>query len=410
MLENAVETMRNSMIPSVCDYFRSFYYSNTYMDPVDLDQDLPTKYACPDDNVRQMAQRTMSSPEVQKLFSDPLSFERPVIDQKNAVLERNGFQILGQKAANGTVFPFYNVAESPDLPGWVLKATGDRVPKDLLLATLVNDQHEVIRFSSYESLLRLKMNQRLREECNDVFIPKEYAIPYSDHVHSGSDISRSYFIISEKLDVLSHEETVQAVKRMSNEKQVQLAQRIVPIVKKGYADAGFPNIRLTRNGALAIVDTEPVGLFVYKNDPDVKRGHTVEKCARVGLFMLKTYAAQMGLYAFSKEVDRHYQASLSDYSVTKIILSILCPLIPLVLLIIAVINTQWIGQVADEIAEKGIQFGTSNTLTALLNPQRFQEEMKKYIMETRVLQEQYNSAIDGVPFASANPLTTLATA
>lgn len=396
-----------NMVPSVGTYLRSFYSPSTYLPPVDLEQSLQAhRYPLPE--VVQRAQQVASLPGVQSVLSEPLSFQPDEIQRKNRVLTDRQFQILARKpilraGLPPELIPFYSVSEHPDLPGWIVKAAGYRVPQDQVLIGLQNDHNEIGRFTKFDSLLRLTMNQRIRqvaqEEKIDVVVPEEYAVAYS-HPEPG-DVSREYFVISKKINLTSEAETIARIAAMGREEQIALAAKVSRLVQKiGFADASFDNMRFTVDGKLALIDTEPAGLLTATIDPLYTKGHSVEKCARLGLFTLKVVADRAGLKTFSEEVDRHYQRSLKEISITRIVLSILCPLIPVVLLVIAVVNQIRALKMAQQILNRDADFNTTHGLDALMRPQVFQEESRKHQAATKPLRERYFSAIEGIPFQS----------
>ncbi len=403
--------LAKAMVPSVGDYFRSFYYPSTHLSSIDLDQSI-TQHSCPHPNVVEVAQRLVALPGVQKVLSDPFSFQPDEITRRNKVLQDQKFQILAQKSIieiDPEMIHFYGVSEHPDLPGWVIKAAGHRVPQDQMVLGLINDHGEMNQFTAFESLLRLTMNQRIRQVARDLeidlVVPDEYAVPYLDP--GAGDASRRYFVISKKLPLKSKNEPVSHISGMSSGDQRELARKISLLIKNiGFADASFDNIRFTEDGRLAFIDTEPAGLLVAKGDPLHTKGHSVEKCARIGLFKFKTSADQRRLDGVSQEVDRHYQKSLKEVSITRIVLSIICPLIPLVLLVIAVVNKIRIGKIVQQIFDERKRFRSPQASLMTLggfDVQQLQLACQTQQVQPKPLRERYCSAIEGVVFpATAN--------
>src|SRR6516165_1435667 len=121
------------MTPTFCDFFASFYYSNTYLPPVDLSDKALEKQmlAVHDLDTALKAQELISQPHIQKVLSEPLSYDLQEIKRKNRIIEKSGFMILSTKniVDSEVILPFYNVVEHPKLPGWVIKSGASRIPK-----------------------------------------------------------------------------------------------------------------------------------------------------------------------------------------------------------------------------------------------------------------------------------------
>lgn len=374
------DTLSNALTPPIWNCFKSNYYNQSSLDAVDLCAVI-AQNNCSDKSIVTTAQKVTSHPEIQKILSDPITYDSTVLAENNALLLKHQFSILGTKQhiCDGYVkiTPFYNVSEHPLLPKWVIKAAGMRVPQNQLILGPNNDQNERAIFSSNESLLRLSMNKRIKAISAklgiDVIVPREYAVPYTDQ--QSTELSRKYFIISEKLNILSKEETIACIKQKSEKEQRELAHKISRLITEiGYLDSSFDNIRFTREGKLTIIDTEPAGLMVDTSCIGQK-GHSIEKCARIGLYTLHTLSEQVGLPIFAQEVKNFYTKSLSHFSITKIILSIICPLIPLVLLVLAVLKNRMVHKLSKEIVA-----------------------LKEDSVQSYPLKKQYLSLIEGIPF------------
>lgn len=361
------------MTPTFSDFFKSFYYSNTYLPSVDLGDKGLTKHLLATENQEDAitAQRLISNPEVQTVLSEPLTYDlTEAIPEKNAILQRHGFKLLSSKPdlQTGRIVPFYSVIEHDELQDWVIKSGATRIPKDQLLIGPSNDRNEMAFFTEEESLLRIEMANRVKKialEANmDVVLPKKKLVVYSN-VNGATEPSRKYCIVCEKINILSVKDTVQAIKEMDAEHQREIAKKISTIVQKaGLADASFNNIRLMPDGKLAFIDTEPAGLMVAKkpslcNKLFNPKGASVEKCARIGLFALMTQATkagrgtaanplldgqsiEAGLEEFHKQVKSDYEKTaapkLSKWKMTFSVLSL--GLIPLVNTIVALVKTK----------------------------------------------------------------------
>ena len=134
------------MTPRFLDFFKSCYYSNTYIPPVDLsDEKLSEQmFGDKDQNIATKAQQLISTQEVQGVLSSPLNYDPDEVKKKNAILEKHGFKLLSSKQIlkpGGVMerIPFYSVVEHDQLPGWVIKSGATRIPKDQPLIPPMND-------------------------------------------------------------------------------------------------------------------------------------------------------------------------------------------------------------------------------------------------------------------------------
>lgn len=324
-------------LPTFTDFFKSYYYSNTYVPPVDLSDKALSKHLLERENsdLASTISKLISEPEVRTVLSEPLSYEPKECSVKNEILQRHNFKLLNSKLDLTTMkkFPFYSVVEHDDIPEWVIKSGARRIPKDQFIMGPLTDKGEMAFFANEESIMRIEMVNRIAKvafEANiDVILPKKKLVAYSN-LNGITEATRKYCVVCEKIDILSAEETVDAIKNMDAESQTELARKIVTLVKKaGFVDASFDNIRLTPHGELAIIDTEPAGLMVAKkpgiwNKIFAQKGASVEKCARIGLFALMyaissheilnmqyQFKAVPGLEPFHKQVEAEYKSVLT---------------------------------------------------------------------------------------------------
>ena len=342
--------IKKHMVPPIWDYFKSFYYSKTLVEPVDLKQVLPT-LGCPDDAIVQIAQNITSLPGVQQVLGEPIIYMNTEESKKKSeILKKNGFQILNcRQHKNGSFYDHIGVIEHPDLPNWLIKAGALRTPENAFVHVFEDDQNEDNFPSPHESLLRVVMNQRMRKIIKDyqidVIIPDEFAVPFRNP-HT-SDISQSYFVLSQKLNLFDRQNAVAFLRGQSNENQLRYAKTICNFIKKvGFADANFDNFGFTMDGKVAVVDTEPMGLIKEVGDIDKCEG--VEKCARLGLYSMLLASKDPGLEVFAEEVRRNYQVCLRNvFSIKKIAASIFCPLLPLAFFVMSLISRIKISKLLD---------------------------------------------------------------
>jgi len=218
--------------------------------------------------------------------------------------------------------------------------------------------------------------------------------------------------VCEKLDVCSAEETEEQIKQMAPSNKKKLATRIATLIRKaGLVDASFANIRYTRQGKLAIIDTEPAGLMVAKkpglwNTLFGQRAASVEKCARIGLYQLFTQTLQVGLFggacskkgmdSFSNtiqsELDGIKTPKLSRW---KIVLSVVTlGLVALINVVVTVVKWILCSRAAKKVFEKITHL---QAIAATLSP----DQLKAKVQELNPLQRDYFSAIDGTPFTTS---------
>lgn len=441
--------MALKLTPTFSDFFKSLYYSNTYVPSVDLSEQEVSQYLLENENPKAaaIAQRLISEPEVRQVLSEPLTYDLEVaVPERNAALQRHGFKLLSRKPnlQTGKMVPFYSVIEHDDLQGWIIKSGATRIPKGQILVGPLNIHiNEMALFTEEESLLRIEMANRIQkvaQEANiDVVIPKKKLVAYS-HVDGVTDPCRKYCVLCEKINILSVEDTVQAIKKMDAEHQREIARKISTIVQKaGLVDASFDNIRLTPDGKLAFIDTEPGGLMVVKkpglwNQLFGAKGASVEKCARIGLYSLMNQATQamrgtaahpllglsveMGLEEFHKQVENDYEIisepKLSAWKITLSVLSL--GLIPLINIIIAFVKTILTENVfkklramdakhAEKVQKYQIENGLNNPLAFNYNELKHQETDRKILEITQdhqteryPLAQQFFAYIEGVPY------------
>lgn len=317
--------------PNFFNYFKSFYYSNTYLPPVDLSDQSLSKHLLEkiEPKAAEVAQRLISDPEVQKVLSEPLSYDlEKEVPIRNTILTSRGFILLSQKTNLLTAknVPFYSVSKHPDLPGWIIKAGASRVEDDLLIGPY-DDKWEMAFFKKEESLCRIEMVNRVAKAALDAGIeivtPTKKLVKYAN-VENAVAPTEKYCVLCQEVDILSSKDTVEAVEKMDVAAQRDLAKKISKIIKKsGLVDASFNNIRLTPEGKPAFIDTEPAGLMVAKkpglwNRLFPSRGASVEKCARIGLHSLKQSTSCLPkLEAFSEEVSSQYKAFADSPKLSK---------------------------------------------------------------------------------------------
>ncbi|MEZ5315628.1 MAG: hypothetical protein R3E91_05425 [Chlamydiales bacterium] len=461
------------MSPATWDYFRSFFYSNTTVSPIDLEGNLTAgKYKCCYEDVIKTAQRITSSEDVQKVLSQPFGNyvqkiqENQEIEERIKVLKEHGFKFpystnviiddesfsrAGIKTVpdysvreHGEPVPYYSVCEHEGLDGWIIKSGVPRIPEDLINAMYLFPQYDHNEFAistQHDSLLRFEMRDRLRQAAQrrgiDLVMPEEYAIPYLTIDSTGTDVTKQYFVLSKKLDVLSSEETVKALK--NEELQKCYASNVIALIEEtGYTDISIDNIRLTQKNEITILDTKPVGLLTKRGNELYPKGSSLEKHVRIGLFNLKEFAELAALNIVAEQAEQHYYAALKSVSITKIALTALScliplallistivypnllnqvltqhqilavqmtlgsltPLVPIVLLIISAVKCRSIYNEAKELKEKDSGFFTKNRALKNSNSLEFKHRFVEHQKDIISLSRRFFRRIEGIPFQS----------
>ncbi len=385
---------------SFSNFFNSFYASNTYIAPVDLsekslsDDLLEKKYP----ETAAIAQRLISIPEVQKTLLEPFSLNKSFeIPEKNAILEKNRFTLLNTQICNYNCqqIPVYNVIEHPDLSGWIIKAGVRIAANDHFWFKSNNDKGERAIYTKEEGLLRIPMANRIAKTAEEakieIVIPKKGLVQYLK-IDKATDETQKYCIVCEKIEILTYDETLQIIKKMDSKKQKEMANKISTIVKKaGIVDASFHNIRLTPAGKIAFIDTEPVGLMVAKKN-NYKKGISIEKCARIGLFILMNEASDPACKDFRDEVEAEYKnAIVPKLSKWKIVFSILSlGLLPAIYAIVALVKMQLTKNAIKKL--KTIDQQYSRDTFPPMTPEIF----KKFVEERKPFIEQVLSYTENV--------------
>ena len=302
------------------NFFKSYYYEDTYLPPVDL--------------------------------------RDPALEKDNPQAE------VVQKLVSETV-------RCASLAGWVIESGACSVSQDRVIHGLTNDRGECTTFTPKDSLLRIAMSERIQRIAQkadiDVVLPKTKLVICRD-MPNEKDATKKYVVLCEKLDILSKEETVQAIKNMNEQGQKDIAKTIVKIVQKsGFVDASFHNIRLTKHSQrLAFIDTKPVGLMISKEYSSFwrsARGASVEKCARIGLYTLMSLtSSESGLTYFHQEVKQAYEKvatpKLSKWKITLSILSL--GIIPLINAICSLMRMLLLNEYYQAFEEQNKLINTAN--------------------------------------------------
>ncbi|MGD2168755.1 MAG: hypothetical protein PVI40_00765 [Chlamydiota bacterium] len=412
------------MTPTFSAYFKALYYTNTYLPPCDLSEQALSKHLleAEDPRLAATAQRLISQTQVQKVLSETLSYDLEfAIPQKNQTLRDHDFTLLSSKPdAYGNIYPFYSVIEHNDLPGWVIKSGANRVPENFHLSGPLNNRHEKASYTKEESILRLELAKRITQVAQknglDIIVPKKKLVKYANS-ENPSDPCRTYCVLSQKVNILTLAETVQVIKSMTATQQIETAQKICSIIKKiGFVDASFSNIRLTPDGKIAFIDTEPSGLLVAQkpglwNRLFPPKGSSVEKCARIGLYSLlhqtsraalrtgPSFSCEPGLEAFREEVQSQYDRSAPSLSKWKIGLSIASlGLIPVINAIVSLVATIRIRKAFEKMQKIDTAFESIKRTLPGETPDEQRRQIYEYRFNRSPIEKQFLALTEGIPY------------
>ena len=229
-------------------FFKAHYYDNHFLAPVDLDKVTQKtilgkpKYQA----VSTAAQKLVQDPEIQKAMAQPFTLEEKINKQRDALFKDKKFTACANNVIGGN---FTGVLGHPNLPDWFIKTCGGRfdevdVDAPQQIQTLTSQHGEANQVSTYESMLRIPMRKHLKavakekgvmgkKEGFNFVLPKEKYLPMPNAAPNGTFGSR-FCILSQKLDILSQEETVAAIEAMSDEDQKSLAQRYLESGHSGW--------------------------------------------------------------------------------------------------------------------------------------------------------------------------------
>jgi hypothetical protein len=288
--------------PAFSDFYKSLYYSNTYLPRVNLGEPEISNYLLDleDKETADKIRDLISVPEVQSIFSQNLSYDLAQVNENRRVLQQQGFTFLGKKAVldsnnNSSVAPYYNVVEHSRVPGWIIKSGASHDLQSQVFQKYSDDKNEIALYGKEDGVLRIEMANRISNVAKkfsiDVVVPKMKLVAYANQ-EGVTEVNKKYCIVSEKSKVLNRDETIAMIQKMEPKEQKEAAFKISTIIKKaGIVNATFENIRLTPEGKIVILDTQPIGLMVEKK-PGIwntlfgGKGSSVEKCARIGLCTL----------------------------------------------------------------------------------------------------------------------------
>lgn len=357
------------------DIFPSLYHTNTYLPPVPFSKDV-SKYLLENEDKAKAEQAQKIISDVQSILSEPWdNIDNNAVKRNNQILTGRGFRLLGIKSSRGETTPFYSAIEHDNLPGWVIKPGIGCAPEyhDCHCFLDANSKPR-LQFkykdtwecwtSEDDCILRIEMASRISKVARDfnldVVVPKKKLVPFAN-INGIVEENRKYCVVCEKINVLSKEETIQAIGTMDDNHQRAIARTIHTIVKNaGFANASSDSIRLTPEGKLAFIDTKPQGLLAIQKPNWLNTAPccaSIEKCARFGSEAFNHYFSrnnlpwQPQLQPFFQELtDINYASPGPKLSEWKIALSCLSAgLLPIIFVIISLVRAILLDRIDEKI-------------------------------------------------------------
>ena len=186
---------------TLTDFLIAPYCEADYCDPVHLDDDWAKKHLLSNERSEdaQKIQDLISNDEVKNVLSSPFTYDGAKFQQRNNILKKHNFTLLSKKPFQNEIYEYYSVVKHENCPGYVIKAAGQRIPKDEVVHGLPNQiNNEITTFCSEESFLRLEMVERINkaaEKCGiDVKLPKKYLVPYKNSGNE-TEMAKKYCVV-----------------------------------------------------------------------------------------------------------------------------------------------------------------------------------------------------------------------
>lgn len=196
--------------------------------------------------------------------------------------------------------------------------------------------------------LRVVMNKRCREVIKthrlSVTLPDEFLcrVPHHERERGASDDGYDFFVVSEKFNIMHEQDGIDWLKAQNQDRQMQVVTMICKFIyHTGFIDAHFGNITFKTEGQdIAIVDTEPCGLFIDSSQRPYRNSPLPLSAARVrGLTRFISTLKSHNFSAFDIKIAENYLLHarlLQGVKFATFGISI-CPLIPVVILICSVV-------------------------------------------------------------------------
>ena len=330
--------------PSFSDYFYSYYFENqnTYLPVVDLSEETLQKEG--DLAERPDVQKRICSLEIREILSSPIPLDDEACQENAETLELDGFTIPSPSCS--TRSHCYCTIKDPQTNSTLLHA------RPIRFSTLISGRGDHNPLSPEYRLLTLEMYRHIQRVAakENILVQTAQDKLLSLDREQEKDSAKHYCILMGDLPGLNRAETIQCIKEMPKEEQIECARKLCLIIQKaGIVESNFWTITLKKEDHTFCFCPSPHGLLVSKQS-GLARGASVEKCARIGLTVLyndvrenfgETTAEGGDFRAIVK--DAYNDAMTSKWSKWKITLSVLSlGLIPLICAIISRVRVRFI--------------------------------------------------------------------
>lgn len=228
--------------------------------------------------------------------------------QKN-FYEQRGFRVL---ESGGTL-----VLEHQNLPGYLIKAS--RGFRQFTYGTFpgTNERVQV----NHTNLLRARGRDHYAEGGIDPFFSLPEELLYKTQ-HGNPGLGQ-YYSISQKMDVFSEKESLDLMRDLSQNEQNQIAAKVCDfIIQKGMTDMHAGNLLVRsdlRNWTFALIDLEPVGLFIEEAD-NIASLARKDDWALGGLLLFRdSYCRRNGFFEMADYVETRIQNYLNEHQDIQIV-------------------------------------------------------------------------------------------
>lgn len=380
--------------PTFTQYFCSFYYENenNFLPPVDLSEE--TLRTNGDLVQRPDIEEVIQRPAVQKILSSPIPIDAEARERNVEILQSNGL-VTGQCQLRSNC---HCSIKKPEIGVKLLPSMC------FGFSPCISDRGEHNLLSPEDGLLSLEMSRHIQRVADAQKIKVQTVTDKLLLFNSSQEEvpSKKYCVLAGVWPVLEPKETINCIKGMSQEEQIDCARKLCLLIQKaGIVEANFSRIVLTKEDHTFSFAVSPHGLLVSKQS-ELTRGASIEKCGRIGLSYLR-YAVRKSFgetlaegSAFRGEVEKAYQEAMRPkWSKWKITLSVMSlGLIPLIYAIISLVQVRVIQSRVEQVKElnQSLQAQASST-------SKQQTELKEKI---RDLWLSIFSMAEGIPFIDFN--------
>lgn len=292
-----------------CERFRSYYlttYENLYFawEPEHMVLADPSNRMI---DVEESAARN-PVPEGVRLMLD-----RVITPEIHARMASGDFNPEFYQARGFTVYKAGGtlVLEHRDLPDYLIKTA--RASRSFSSGTIPARMEKVE--IAYTNLLRAEGRAYFAERADDPLFsfPEEYLYesPCVDPADPMAALHTRFFAISQKVDVYSSKESIDLVKNLDCNKQLELAKRVCALIKRtGLTDMHRGNLLLVRDlhdWTFSVIDTEPLGLYIEKDDDPRSLASKKERVLSGLINFRDLYCRANGLTEMAHYVDREIE-------------------------------------------------------------------------------------------------------